>query len=153
MLPSYYQHVSRYENSLVTKFFGVHCVKPIGGQKVCVVYKFLIIILGSSGLSVSSDCVMWLESRLGLLWWAIYSAQSIVSIGDLTLKDPLMAARQICLRVRLMKPQPSRTLILILCFASSRIGSKSSSSKFSVQFISYFNLLYLAISIWFLHLS
>ncbi|KAJ8773381.1 hypothetical protein K2173_028558 [Erythroxylum novogranatense] len=33
MLPSYYQHVRRYENSLVTKFFGVHCVKPIGGQK------------------------------------------------------------------------------------------------------------------------
>ncbi|KAE8683561.1 Phosphatidylinositol 4-phosphate 5-kinase 2 [Hibiscus syriacus] len=33
MLPSYYQHVNRYENSLVTKFFGVHCVKPIGGQK------------------------------------------------------------------------------------------------------------------------
>ncbi|KAJ6954422.1 phosphatidylinositol 4-phosphate 5-kinase 1-like [Populus alba x Populus x berolinensis] len=34
MLPSYYQHVCRYENSLVTKFFGVHCVKPIGGQKI-----------------------------------------------------------------------------------------------------------------------
>ncbi|WCJ44591.1 phosphatidylinositol-4-phosphate 5-kinase 1 [Euphorbia peplus] len=33
MLSSYYQHVCRYENSLVTKFFGVHCVKPIGGQK------------------------------------------------------------------------------------------------------------------------
>ncbi|KAK1407646.1 hypothetical protein QVD17_39267 [Tagetes erecta] len=33
MLPSYYQHVCRYENSLVTKFFGVHCVKPIGGIK------------------------------------------------------------------------------------------------------------------------
>ncbi|KAJ6930552.1 phosphatidylinositol 4-phosphate 5-kinase 1-like [Populus alba x Populus x berolinensis] len=33
MLPSYYQHVCRYENSLVTKFFGVHCVKPIGGPK------------------------------------------------------------------------------------------------------------------------
>ncbi|KAL4596360.1 hypothetical protein ACB092_12G159000 [Castanea dentata] len=33
MLPSYYQHVRRYENSLVTRFFGVHCVKPIGGQK------------------------------------------------------------------------------------------------------------------------
>ncbi|KAK9110196.1 hypothetical protein Sjap_018256 [Stephania japonica] len=33
MLPSYYQHVSHYENTLVTKFFGVHCVKPIGGQK------------------------------------------------------------------------------------------------------------------------
>ncbi|KAL2497255.1 Phosphatidylinositol 4-phosphate 5-kinase 1 [Abeliophyllum distichum] len=33
MLPSYYQHVYRYENSLVTKFFGVHCVKPVGGVK------------------------------------------------------------------------------------------------------------------------
>ncbi|KAF5942336.1 hypothetical protein HYC85_019978 [Camellia sinensis] len=33
MLPSYYQHVCRYENSLVTKFFGVHCVKPVGGVK------------------------------------------------------------------------------------------------------------------------
>lgn len=33
MLPSYYQHVCRYENSLVTKFFGVHCVKPVGGLK------------------------------------------------------------------------------------------------------------------------
>ncbi|WRX31430.1 Phosphatidylinositol-4-phosphate 5-kinase [Theobroma cacao] len=33
MLPSYYQHVCRYENSLVAKFYGVHCVKPIGGQK------------------------------------------------------------------------------------------------------------------------
>jgi len=34
MLPSYYKHVCRYENSLVTKFFGVHCVKPVGGVKV-----------------------------------------------------------------------------------------------------------------------
>ncbi|KAF8404161.1 hypothetical protein HHK36_009041 [Tetracentron sinense] len=33
MLPSYHQHVCRYENSLVTKFFGVHCVKPVGGPK------------------------------------------------------------------------------------------------------------------------
>ncbi|KAL8166689.1 hypothetical protein V2J09_008188 [Rumex salicifolius] len=33
MLPSYYCHVSTYKNTLVTKFFGVHCVKPIGGQK------------------------------------------------------------------------------------------------------------------------
>ncbi|KAA8538541.1 hypothetical protein F0562_028149 [Nyssa sinensis] len=33
MLPSYYQHFCRYENSLVTKFFGVHCVKPVGGLK------------------------------------------------------------------------------------------------------------------------
>ncbi|KAK7385107.1 hypothetical protein VNO78_30818 [Psophocarpus tetragonolobus] len=33
MLPSYYQHVCRYENSLLTKFLGVHCVKHSGGQK------------------------------------------------------------------------------------------------------------------------
>lgn len=33
MLPSYYQHVFRYENTLVTKFYGVHCVKPVGGLK------------------------------------------------------------------------------------------------------------------------
>lgn len=34
MLPSYFQHVCQYKSSLVTKFYGVHCVKPIGGQKV-----------------------------------------------------------------------------------------------------------------------
>ncbi|CAM8942385.1 unnamed protein product [Rhodiola kirilowii] len=33
MLSSYYHHVSKYENTLVTKFYGVHCVKPVGGQK------------------------------------------------------------------------------------------------------------------------
>ncbi|KAL8125193.1 phosphatidylinositol 4-phosphate 5-kinase 1-like [Apium graveolens] len=33
MLPNYYKHVYRYENSLITKFFGVHCVKPVGGVK------------------------------------------------------------------------------------------------------------------------
>ncbi|KAL8256306.1 hypothetical protein R6Q59_031373 [Mikania micrantha] len=33
MLPSYHEHVCCYENSLVTKFFGVHCVKPVGGIK------------------------------------------------------------------------------------------------------------------------
>nr|XP_027094345.1 phosphatidylinositol 4-phosphate 5-kinase 2-like [Coffea arabica] len=33
MLPSYYKHVCRYENSLVAKFYGVHCVKPVGGVK------------------------------------------------------------------------------------------------------------------------
>ncbi|CAN8234118.1 unnamed protein product [Cochlearia groenlandica] len=34
MLSSYYKHVCQYENSLVTKFYGVHCIKPVGGQKV-----------------------------------------------------------------------------------------------------------------------
>ncbi|WOL14200.1 phosphatidylinositol 4-phosphate 5-kinase 1-like [Canna indica] len=34
MLPSYHRHVSQYSNSLVTRFYGVHCVKPNGCQKV-----------------------------------------------------------------------------------------------------------------------
>ncbi|WOL01134.1 phosphatidylinositol 4-phosphate 5-kinase 1-like [Canna indica] len=34
MLYSYYQHVCHYDNSLITKFYGVHCVKPTGGPKV-----------------------------------------------------------------------------------------------------------------------
>ncbi|KAF7840183.1 phosphatidylinositol 4-phosphate 5-kinase 1-like [Senna tora] len=33
MLPSYFQHVYQYKNTMVTKFLGVHCVKPVGGQK------------------------------------------------------------------------------------------------------------------------
>ncbi|KAK4276773.1 hypothetical protein QN277_014881 [Acacia crassicarpa] len=33
MLRGYYQHVSQYENSLLTKFYGLHCIKPIGGPK------------------------------------------------------------------------------------------------------------------------
>ncbi|XP_051150826.1 phosphatidylinositol 4-phosphate 5-kinase 1-like isoform X2 [Andrographis paniculata] len=38
MLPSYYQHFCYYQNTLVTKFYGVHCVKPVGGVKT----RFLV---------------------------------------------------------------------------------------------------------------
>ncbi|MCO5572780.1 hypothetical protein L7F22_026539 [Adiantum nelumboides] len=34
MLPNYYDHVQKYENTLITKFFGLHRIKPAGGQKV-----------------------------------------------------------------------------------------------------------------------
>ncbi|CAM0876248.1 unnamed protein product [Alopecurus aequalis] len=34
MLPSYYKHVRRYKSSLITRFYGVHSVKPNGGHKV-----------------------------------------------------------------------------------------------------------------------
>lgn len=30
MLPAYYNHVRAFENTLVTKFFGLHCVKLTG---------------------------------------------------------------------------------------------------------------------------
>ncbi|OIT22044.1 PREDICTED: phosphatidylinositol 4-phosphate 5-kinase 1-like [Nicotiana attenuata] len=33
MLQSYYRHVGQYRSSLVTKFFGLHCVKMVGCQK------------------------------------------------------------------------------------------------------------------------
>lgn len=35
MLPAYHHHVKTYENTLITKFFGLHRIKPYGGQKVC----------------------------------------------------------------------------------------------------------------------
>ncbi|XP_008665275.1 phosphatidylinositol 4-phosphate 5-kinase 2 isoform X2 [Zea mays] len=34
MLNSYCKHVDRYKNSLITRFYGVHCVKRHNGQKV-----------------------------------------------------------------------------------------------------------------------
>lgn len=30
MLPAYYNHVRAFKNTLVTKFFGLHCVKLTG---------------------------------------------------------------------------------------------------------------------------
>ncbi|KAG8646151.1 phosphatidylinositol 4-phosphate 5-kinase 8 isoform X2 [Manihot esculenta] len=34
MLPDYYRHVGKHENTLITKFFGVHRIKLRGGRKV-----------------------------------------------------------------------------------------------------------------------
>jgi hypothetical protein len=34
MLPAYHMHVKTFENTLITKFFGLHRIKPYGGQKV-----------------------------------------------------------------------------------------------------------------------
>lgn len=33
MLPAYYNHVRSFENTLVTKFFGLHCVKLTGATQ------------------------------------------------------------------------------------------------------------------------
>ncbi|KAK9921054.1 hypothetical protein M0R45_029584 [Rubus argutus] len=33
MLPSYHHHVKTYENTLITKFFGLHRIKPSSGSK------------------------------------------------------------------------------------------------------------------------
>ncbi|KAI4991880.1 hypothetical protein ZWY2020_040266 [Hordeum vulgare] len=43
MLPAYYKHVRAYDNTLITKFFGLHCVKITGGiQK-----KVRFVIMGN----------------------------------------------------------------------------------------------------------
>ncbi|XP_039135294.1 LOW QUALITY PROTEIN: phosphatidylinositol 4-phosphate 5-kinase 9-like [Dioscorea cayenensis subsp. rotundata] len=41
MLPNYHHHVRSYENTLVTKFFGLHRVKPSSGQ------KFRFVVMGN----------------------------------------------------------------------------------------------------------
>ncbi|KAM0916098.1 hypothetical protein ACQ4PT_010395 [Festuca glaucescens] len=41
MLPHYYRHVRTYENTLITKFFGLHRVKPSSGQ------KFRFVVMGN----------------------------------------------------------------------------------------------------------
>lgn len=37
MLPNYYHHVQSYDNTLITKFFGLHRIIPSSGQKVSIV--------------------------------------------------------------------------------------------------------------------
>ncbi|KAK4419270.1 Phosphatidylinositol 4-phosphate 5-kinase [Sesamum alatum] len=41
MLPNYHRHVRRYENTLITKFFGLHRIKPSSGQ------KFRFVVMGN----------------------------------------------------------------------------------------------------------
>ncbi|PKA58804.1 Phosphatidylinositol 4-phosphate 5-kinase 9 [Apostasia shenzhenica] len=41
MLPNYHHHVRTYENTLITKFFGLHRVKPSSGQ------KFRFVVMGN----------------------------------------------------------------------------------------------------------
>ncbi|XP_008779154.2 phosphatidylinositol 4-phosphate 5-kinase 9-like isoform X2 [Phoenix dactylifera] len=41
MLPNYFHHVRTYENTLITKFFGLHRVKPSSGQ------KFRFVVMGN----------------------------------------------------------------------------------------------------------
>ncbi|CAI0469373.1 unnamed protein product [Linum tenue] len=41
MLPDYHHHVRTYENTLITKFFGLHRIKPTSGQ------KFRFVVMGN----------------------------------------------------------------------------------------------------------
>ncbi|KAL7170274.1 hypothetical protein ACSBR2_035194 [Camellia fascicularis] len=41
MLPDYHHHVRTYENTLITKFFGLHMIKPSSGQ------KFRFVVMGN----------------------------------------------------------------------------------------------------------
>jgi len=41
MLPNYHHHVRTYDNTLITKFFGLHRIKPYSGQ------KFRFVVMGN----------------------------------------------------------------------------------------------------------
>jgi hypothetical protein len=58
MLNSYYQHVNRYKNSLITRFYGVHCVKPLNGQKVCDIYNDDSVVMFIKQLMVSDNFIL-----------------------------------------------------------------------------------------------
>jgi 1-phosphatidylinositol-4-phosphate 5-kinase len=77
MLPSYYKHVCQYENTLVTRFYGVHCIKPVGGQKVCVVHLHFIRLFVSNG-QFFSYCLPSYQTRfivMGNLFCSEYRIQ------------------------------------------------------------------------------
>ena len=130
MLPSYYQHVSQYKNSLVTKFLGVHCVKPIGGQKVCM-YVWTSYLNFASNWCTVFECllqhlyIMLWKNRLGLLWWAMYFVRSIGSISGLTSKVLLMVVQLINPGRKLTRLPLLKTLIFVLSSAWNILGFKS----------------------------
>ena len=45
MLPAYYNHVRACENTLVTKFFGLHCVKLTGTAQKKVNNHFFFVFM------------------------------------------------------------------------------------------------------------
>lgn len=119
MLPNYYKHICQYENSLVTKFYGVHCIKPVGGQKVCAVHQDYLLPLDNF-LTFFFNL-----TRLGLLSWGTCSAQNIESRDGLTLKGLPMDAPPPNLKLKLMKQLLSRTLILTFLSVFREIGIKN----------------------------
>jgi len=58
MLNSYYKHVSQYKNSLITRFYGVHCVKPLNGQKVRDIYYNNLLLQMFLAVMVSDNSLL-----------------------------------------------------------------------------------------------
>jgi hypothetical protein len=63
MLPAYYNHVRSFENTLVTKFFGLHCVKLAGANQKKVrdeshcIFQYFISILSAFFVVYIVGCV------------------------------------------------------------------------------------------------
>lgn len=59
MLPAYYNHVRAFENTLVTKFFGLHCVKLTGAIQrkvsILVFYTMASFMSFFNNLNLPSD--------------------------------------------------------------------------------------------------
>lgn len=45
MLPNYHHHVRTYDNTLITKFFGLHRIKPYSGQKVLISFSYNVVAM------------------------------------------------------------------------------------------------------------
>lgn len=72
MLPNYFKHVEEHENTLITKFFGLHRITLRGGKKV----QFLGLIFLVSFLCSGWWCINIFIFRCALLSWEICSVQN-----------------------------------------------------------------------------
>ena len=100
MLAAYYNHVRAFENTLVIRFYGLHCVKLTGTiQKK--VRSENNATLGAAWILIEfiSFC------RYGLSLWGIYFVQSTLSTDALILKDLRLAVQPISLNQKSTQTQ------------------------------------------------
>lgn len=85
MLPAYYKHVRTFENTLVTRFFGLHCVKLAGtaqkkvnNAEVCKEFYF------DENDFDPLTILFRIHFRFDLLSWGIYFVLDTPFIGAST---------------------------------------------------------------------
>jgi hypothetical protein len=77
MLPKYYRHVGEHENTLITKFFGLHRITLKVGKKVCAILSYgLVSFLLCRSLMISFGFFGPFVFRYGLWSWGICFAQN-----------------------------------------------------------------------------
>jgi hypothetical protein len=77
MLPKYYGHVQEHENTLITKFFGLHRITVKGGKKVCTILSYgPVSFLLCRSLMISFGFFGHFVFRYALWSWGICFAQN-----------------------------------------------------------------------------